>query len=327
MTLLRRLAAFALLVAIPCAAVGPARADQYPSRSIRVIVPFGAGGVTDTVSRIVFEAMSANLGQSMVVENKAGASGTIGTEFVAEAAPDGHTLLANDPSGPMATNVSLYPSRRFDPVARLTPIALMGRTGAVLVVSTQLGVKTVAEFVALAKQKPGELTYASTGSGTPGHLNVELFKRLVGIDATHVPYRLGTQAMTDLLSGRIGFWIIPLPSALKQIETGNLRVLAVAGESRLPELPDVPTVKEAGFGDYDVSTVYALFAPAGTSPEIVGKLARATDTVLKIGAVRERLARVGVQAESGSAERVAAILKQKIPQWREVIESAGIKGN
>ena len=304
-----------------------ARADDYPTRNVRVIAPFGAGGVTDTVSRIVFDAMSTRLGQSFIIENKPGASGTIGTEFVAEAAPDGYTLLANDPSGPLATNVSLYPSRNFDPVKRLIPVAMLGSTGAVVVVSTQLQVKTLQEFVALAKSKPDELLFASTGSGTPGHLNAELFNRMVGIKAVHVPYRIGTQAMADLLSGRLSFWIIPLPSALKHVQDGKLRVLAVAGDHRLKELPDVPTVKEAGFGDYDVSTVYALFAPVGTPAGVVAKLAQAVGDVLKIDSVRERLDRVGVEPVTGPPERITEILKLKIPQWAEVIERAGIRGN
>jgi tripartite-type tricarboxylate transporter receptor subunit TctC len=314
----------ALITAVSVIGTGALRADDYPSRSIRVIIPFAAGGVTDIVSRIVFDAMAQQLGQPMVIENRPGASGTIATEFVADAAPDGYTLLVNDPSGSLATSVSLYASRNFDPTTRLAPVALFGTTGAVLVASPMLPAKTIQEFVALAKQKPGELLYGSTGVGTPGHLNGELFKRIVGIDVTHVPYRVGTQGVTDLMSGRLSFWIIPLPAVLPYIQNGELRALAVAGDHRLKDLPDVPTVKESGFGDYDVSTMYALFAPSGTRPEIIAKLASATERVLNNDDIRQRLARAGVDPLVGPPELIGQILKSKIAQWTDVIQSAGI---
>jgi tripartite-type tricarboxylate transporter receptor subunit TctC len=233
-------------------------------------------------------------------------------------------LLVNDPSGPLATAPSLYPSRHFDPTARLAPVALFGSTGAVLVVPANFPAKTLADLVALAKQKPGELLYGSTGVGTPGHLNGALFDRIVGIDARHVPYRVGSQGVTDLIGGRLSFWIIPLPAVLPYIQNGQLRALAVAGEHRLQDLPDVPTVKESGFGDYDVSTMYALFAPHGTSADVIAALKRATDQVLAIDEVRQRLAKAGVEPMTGGAEGVAQILKAKIGQWAEVIHAAGI---
>jgi tripartite-type tricarboxylate transporter receptor subunit TctC len=313
-----------LIAAISIVAVGGLRADDYPSHSVRVIIPFAPGGVTDIVSRIVFDAMAKTLGQPMVIENRPGASGTLATEFVAEAPPDGYTLLVNDPSGPLATGVSLYPARHFDPTTRLVPIAPFGTTGAVLVVSAKLPAKTLAEFIALAKQKPGELLFASTGLGTPGHLNAELFNRTVGIEATHVPYRVGSQGVTDLLSGRLSFWIIPLPPVLAHIQSGDLRALAVAGEHRLKDLPDVPTVKESGFGDYDVSTMYALFAPKGTGADIIAKLAKATEQVLNIEDIRQRLTKAGVEPLIGPPTLVSDVLKSKIAQWADVIHRAGI---
>ena len=322
--LARHIRFIGLTTALAVLVSGISRADNYPSRSIRVIVPFAPGGVTDIVSRIVFDPMAQTIGQPIVVENRPGASGTIATEFVADAPPDGYTLLVNDPSGPLATSVSLYPSRNFDPATRLAPVAPIGTTGAVLVVSPKLPVETLQEFVALAKQKPGELLFGSTGVGTPGHLNGELFKRIVGIEATHVPYRVGTQGVTDLMSGRLSFWIIPLPAVLPYVKNGQLRALAVAGEHRLKELPDVPTVKESGFGDYDVSTMYALFAPRGTSAEDIAILARATAQVLKRDDVRQRLDKAGVEPLFGPPEIAGEVLKSKIAQWADVIRSAGI---
>ena len=274
-----RCAAAAAIAAV-LALVGAARADDYPSRSVHVIIPFGPGGVTDIVSRVLFDAMAKVLGQAIVIENRAGASGTIATEFVADAPPDRYTLLVDDPSGPLATGVSLYASRRIDQLTRLEPIAPFGTTGAVLVVAVNFPAQTLADFVALAKQKPGELLYGSTGIGTPGHLNGALFDRIVCIDARHVPYRVGSQGVTDLISGRLSFWIIPLAAVLPYIQSGQLRALAAAGEHRLRELPNVPTVKESGCGNYDVSSMYALFAPRGTASDIVGVLKRATDQVL-----------------------------------------------
>jgi len=323
----RRTALRAALVALIAAAVtfvGAAQAQDYPSRSIRVIIPFAPGGVTDIVSRVVFDAMAKVLGQPTVIENRAGASGTIADEYVAAAPPDGYTLLVNDPSGPLATGLSLYPSRHFDPTTRLVPVAPFGSTGAVLVVAANFPAQTLADLVALAKAKPGELLYGSTGLGTPGHLNGALFNRIVGIDARHVPYRVGSQGVTDLISGRLSFWIIPLPAVLPYIQSGQLRALAAAGEHRLYDLPDVPTVKESGFGDYDVSTMYALFAPLGVSAQVIATLQRATDQVLAVDEVRQRLAKAGVEPMTGSAELVGQILKAKIDQWGDVIRAAGI---
>jgi len=313
-----------IAIAIGVVAANHLHAEEYPSRNIRVVVPFAPAGVTDIVARIVFDAMSLNLGQSIVIENKPGASGTIATEFVADAAPDGYTLLVNDPSGPLATNVSLYASRNFDPLKRLAPVAMLGVTGAIVAVPGSLPAKGLQEFVALAKAKPQEILFGSTGIGTPGHLNGELFKSVVGIEATHVPYRVGTQGVTDLLSGRLTFWVIPLPAVLPYVKEGRIRPLAVAGDRRLPELPDVPTVKESGFADLDLSTMYAIFAPAGAPPNVIAKLSTACEEVLHTSAVRQRLENAGVQPLFAPASWVQQVLQNKINQWSQVIQHAGI---
>lgn len=316
--------ALVAVVAIALAGAGSLRAQEYPSRNVRVVVPFAPAGVTDIVARIVFDAMSSKLGQPFVIENKPGASGTIATESVADATPDGYTLLVNDPSGPLATNVSLYASRNFDPMKRLAPVAMLGTTGAVVAIPSTLPARTLQDLVTLAKTKPAEILFGSTGIGTPGHLNGELFKAVVGIQAIHVPYRVGTQGVTDLLSGRLTFWVIPLPAVFPYVKDGRIRVLAVAGDRRLPELPDVPTVKESGFTDLDLSTMYAIFAPAGTSAGVIAKLSKSSDEILQIEAVRQRLQNAGVQPLFGSEAQVSDVLRNKISQWSQVIQRAGI---
>jgi tripartite-type tricarboxylate transporter receptor subunit TctC len=213
----------------------------------------------------------------------------------------------------------------FDPATDLAPIALLGTSAAVVSVTNSLPAKTLPEFVALAKGRPGELMFGSAGNGTPGHLNGELFKRLTGIDAVHVPYRVGSQAVTDLIAGRISFWISPIATVLPQIQAGQLRALAVSGQTRSRDLPDVPTVRESGFGDYDVSTSYALFAPAGTAPPIIGKLHAEVKRALETESVHQRLRTAGVEPRVGPAEEVQRLLAGRIAQWSDVIKSSGIR--
>jgi tripartite-type tricarboxylate transporter receptor subunit TctC len=235
------------------------------------------------------------------------------------------TIVIADPAGSLAASVSLYPKLNYDPIRDLAPIALMGTSGAVLSVSNALPARTLQEFVALAKSRPGELLFGSAGNGTPGHLNGELFKRLTGIDVVHVPYRVGSQAVTDLIAGRISFWISPIATVLPQIQAGQLRPLAVSGRSRSRELPDVPTVRESGFGDYDVSTSYALFAPAGTPQPILGKLHAGVKRALETDSVQQRLRTAGVEPGVGPPEEVQRLLVTRIAQWSDVIKMSGIR--
>jgi tripartite-type tricarboxylate transporter receptor subunit TctC len=195
----------------------------------------------------------------------------------------------------------------------------------VLSVGTGFPARTLTELVDMAKKNPGQVTFGSTGNGTPGHLNGELFKRLVGIEAVHVPYRVVSQAVTDLMTARIGFWISPVATVLQQLQQGQLRALAVAGDNRAPELPDVPTVKEAGFGEFDVSTAYAFFAPAGTPKPVLDKLYAHIKDALDAPDVQDRLRNAGVQPRIGGPEEVTEILTAKIAQWRAVIREAGIQ--
>jgi tripartite-type tricarboxylate transporter receptor subunit TctC len=300
-------------------------AQDYPNKNIRVVVPFAAAGVTDIVARIVFDRVSQSLGHTIIIDNRPGAGGTIAVDQVAHSAPDGYTLIMADPSGSLPANVTLYPKLNFHPVKDLEPIAIIGTTGAVLLVANDIPAKSVEEFVALAKSKPGELTFASTGNGTPGHLNGELFVRLAGIKAVHVPYRVVSQATTDIMTGRISFWIAPIPTNLQQVKAGQIRALAVAGESRSRDLPGIPTVKETGLGDYDASTTYALFAPAGTPAGIVNKLHAELKRALEDETVQQKMRAAGVEPQIGSPAELKNLLEAKIPQWADVIKSADIK--
>jgi tripartite-type tricarboxylate transporter receptor subunit TctC len=316
----------ALLAAIAVAgAPGNARTDDYPARTIRAVVPFAPAGVMDLVARIVLERVGQSLGQQIVIDNRPGAGGTIAIDLVAHAPRDGYTIAIADPAGSLAASVSLYPKLNFDPVKDLTPIALLGTSGAVLSVSNALPAKTLPEFVALAKGRPGELMFGSAGNGTPGHLNGELFKRLTSIDVVHVPYRVGSQAVTDLIAGRISFWISPIATVLPQIQAGQLRPLAVSGRTRARELPDVPTVRESGFGDYDVSTSYALFAPAGTPQPILDRLEAEVKRALETESVNSRLRIAGVEPGLGPPEEVRRLLTMRIAQWSDVIKMSGIR--
>jgi tripartite-type tricarboxylate transporter receptor subunit TctC len=304
-----------------------ADAADYPSRTVKVVVPFAAAGVTDIVARVVFDKVGRALNQNFVVDNRPGAGGTIAIEQTVNAPADGYTIVMADPSGSLAANVTLYPKLAYDPVRDLAPIAIFGTTGANLVVPAQLPVTTAQELVAMAKQKPGELTFASTGIGTPGHLNGELFSRLAGITTVHVPYRVVGQAVTDMIAGRISFWIAPIPTMLQNVRQGQLRPLAVAGEARSADLPGVPTVKETGIGDFDAGTTYAVFAPARTPREVVQKLHAEIGRALDDLEVQDKLRKAGVSPKIGTPDDITRMLQRQIPQWADVIKNAGIKIN
>lgn len=307
------------------AAVSSVRAQEsYPSRNIRLFIPFAPAGVMDIVGRIVFEKVGASLRQTVVVENRPGAGGTIAMGELARSAPDGYTVAIADPAGSLAASVSLYPKLGYDPRTSFAPVGQVGTSGAVLSVSPVLPVKTIQEFVALARARRGELTYASAGNGSPGHLNGELFKRLVGIETIHVPYRVGSQAVTDLMTGQISFWISPIATVLPQIQAGQVRPLAVAGDMRAPDLPDIPTIKETGLGDYNASTTYAFFVPAGTPQPVIDRLQAELKKAVESPDVQQRLRAAGVEPHFVAAGEVGQILTHRIAQWADVIKSAGI---
>jgi tripartite-type tricarboxylate transporter receptor subunit TctC len=320
--MISRLVALALLLAAwPLAA---AEAAAYPERPIHVIVPFAGAGTTDIATRILFDRIAHMIGQPIVIENRPGAGGNIGLDQAAKAQPDGYTLVVADPMTSFSANVTLLPNLGFNPLKDFVPIANFGSTGAAIIVTPSLPATTLAEFVTLAKARPGQLLYGSTGVGSPGHLNGEVFARLVGIKAVHVPYRNGGQGTTDLLAGRLHFWIAQIPTRLDQVRSGKLRALAVAGNERSPDLPDVPTVREAGFGDFDASSDYAVFAPAGTPRETIDRLYAEIRAALQDPVVVAKLKAAGLEPKLMESAQVTNVLQEQIARWADVIKDAHI---
>jgi tripartite-type tricarboxylate transporter receptor subunit TctC len=300
-------------------------AADYPDREIRVVVPFAAAGTTDIATRILFNEISRSLGRNTIIDNRPGAGGNIGLDQVAKSAPDGYTLVVADPTTSLPANVTLFPDLKFHPVRDLTPIGGFGFTGAALIVTNSIPVKSFADFVAFARSRPKQLLFGSTGNGSPGHLSGELLSRVLGIDAVHVPYRNGAQGTTDLLTGRIHFWVAPIPTRLQQVREGELRVLAVAGTERSRDLPDIPTITELGFGAFDASTAYAVFAPKGVSRQIVQRLNGELAKALRNEDVANKLRAAGVEPKLSSPAEVTALLEAEIEQWARIIKSANIQ--
>jgi len=311
------LGGLAMLSARPALAQG-----AWPNRPIRLIVPFAAGTTTDILGRILAEALGREAGQTVVVDNRAGAGGNVGALAVARAPADGYTLLLGT-NGTHGINASLFNDPGFDAVRDFTPIAPFVTTATVLGVPPSLGVSSVAELVALAKRRP--LTFASAGNGTTGHLSQALLNLRAGIDTQHVPYRNAGQGVTDLVAGRVdGMFYHPL--GLKpQIDAGNLKALAVTSEKRVSILPDLPTMAEAGLPDFVVEGRWHLFGPAGLPAEIVGRLNKATNTLLADPASLANLRAQGVEPLGGTPEALASMTRDEIAKWRPVIAAANIK--
>jgi tripartite-type tricarboxylate transporter receptor subunit TctC len=317
--------ALAIATAMMSALSSLARAADYPERDIRVVVPFAAAGTTDIVTRILFDEISRSVGRTVIVDNRPGAGGNIGVDQVTKSQPDGYTLVVADPTTSLAANVTLFPNLKFHPVRDLAPAGGFGITGAAVIVTNSLPARTLQEFVALARSKPKQLLYGSTGNGSPGHLSGELLSRLLGIETVHVPYRNGAQGTTDLLTGRIHFWVAPIPTRLEQIRAGQLRVLAVAGNERSQDLPDIPTVEEIGFGAFNATTAYAVFAPRGVPDGIIRRLYAEIGKALRSEKVRVKLRAAGVEPKLSTPADVTQLLEAEIEHWARIIKSANIE--
>jgi len=298
-------------------------AESYPARPIQIIVPFTPGTGMDILARTVGQKLGERLGQPVIVDNRPGASGNIGAAQVAKAAPDGYTLLLS--GNPLVMNVSLARDLPFDPVKDLVPVEKMAIGTLAITVSNAIPTTTVKEFVAYAKAHPG-LPYGSPGVGTPQHLATELFKTTTGIDMLHVPYKGSAGAITGLMSGEIAFMFNALHAVLPQAKASKLKILAVASARRSPAAPDVPTVAESGYPEFDVDLWYGLLAPVGTPMDIIAKLNAEVTQILSAPDMRETLAGQGLEAVTSTPEQFSTLMKTDLDRWARVIKAAGIRG-
>ncbi|MBX9846204.1 MAG: tripartite tricarboxylate transporter substrate binding protein [Xanthobacteraceae bacterium] len=317
----RTLASIATLATLLAATAANAQSD-YPNKPVRVVVTVPAGGGVDTVTRIVTERLRTVLGQPFVVENRGGAGGNIAADFVYQAAPDGYTLMASQPS-PITTNVVLYKSLTFDPTA-FEPVAIMSSAPNVLLVKGDFPAKTAQEFMAYVKANPGKLNYASQGPGTTSHLTAELFNKMTGAKLQHVPYKGTAPALNDLVAGHVDLIFMQYEAAIKLHEGGRARILATTTEKRIPALPDIPTMGELGLKDFISDTWNAISAPPKTPAPIVAKLNAAVNDVLKMPEVQEQYKKMGLQAGGGTPQDMAKIVKGDTARWGEVIKEANI---
>jgi tripartite-type tricarboxylate transporter receptor subunit TctC len=300
-----------------------ASAETWPAKPLRAIVPVGAGSTTDIIPRVVFEQLSAQLGQSIVVENRVGAGGAVGSAFVAKAEPDGYTILAHGSA--LAISPALHSNLGFDPARDFAPVIPLGISPSVLVVPPERGWKTVDDLIEAAKAKPGALNFSSVGVGSATHLSAERFRRSAGVDAVHVPFKGGAEAMTEVIAGRIDFFFGPVGLVLPHIQDGKLRGLVVNGAKRSSALPNVPTTLEAGIANAEYPIWFGLFLPAKTPREIVAKLHGETLNALQSPKVREKLAALGIESMEMSPGDFAAYVKREIVSNAELVKAAGLK--
>jgi tripartite-type tricarboxylate transporter receptor subunit TctC len=319
------MAVAALIVAFAAATdsnLRRAEAADYPTRPIMVIVPYPAGGGNDVIARLVAAKMSASLGQQIVIENRGGAGSTIGTRDVARSAPDGYTLLIATSS--LGINPSLYPDVAYDPKKDFAPIGLIATSPNLVLVHPSVPAHSIAELIALAKQQPGKLDFASTGTGTSTHLAAALFATMADVKLTAVPYKGVAPALIDLLGGQVALMFCPMASVVGQVREGNLRALAVTGAKRSALFPELPTVAEAGLPGYTAELHYGLVAPAGTPPAVIAKLNTALNTALADDDVRHRLAADGTETLPGTPEAYGADIASEEAKWSAIIEKSGV---
>jgi tripartite-type tricarboxylate transporter receptor subunit TctC len=319
MTKFRAAVSACMLVALASAA----HAEGYPSRPVRVIVPFAPGGPNDLIVRLVAPQLAESLGQPFLVENRAGAGGNIGTDYVAKSAPDGYTLLSVGP-GSLIIN-PLMGKVPYDTARDFAPVTLMARAPNALVAHPSVPARSVAELIALARSKPGAINYGSGGVGSTPHLCAALFAAMAGVALTHVPYKGTAPATADLVGGQVQIAFLGIPAVLPHVKSGRLRALAVTGLQRSPELPGVPTVDESGVPGYEVSPWYGLLAPAGTPRPVVARLASEAARIVHTPELKEKLAAHGADAAGSTPEEYAAVIRADTATWTRVIEHAGLR--
>lgn len=315
---------FRALLILPLVALSvSASAQNYPTKPIRLIVPYPAGGATDFFARLVFPKMGEALGQQVVVENRPGAGTAIGASEVARSAPDGYTLLLGD-AGTYAFNPTLYKKLTYDPAKDFAPVSLTGRFALILAVNPGMPAKSVKEFVQAVKSQPGKINYGAPGPGSPIHLAMEFFRQRAGLAMTPIPYKGGADAMNDLLGGRISAMFPDIASALPQIKGGKLRPLAVASAKRVAALPDLPTIGESGYSGFEAWAWQGFVAPAKTPRPIVMKLNSEFAKVMADAAIRQRLSESGFEPQTSTPDEFSAYMKSEIAKWRKVIRESKI---
>jgi tripartite-type tricarboxylate transporter receptor subunit TctC len=299
-----------------------APAQTYPDKPIRLVVPFPAGGTTDILARAVGQKLGEHLGQQVVVDNKPGAGGNIGSDIVAKSAPDGYTLVMGT-VGTHAINASLYKKMPYDHIKDFVPVSLVALVPNILVVHPSVPANSVKELIAYAKANPGKLNFASSGNGTSIHLSGELFKTTAGVEMTHVPYKGSAPAVTDLLGGQVQLMFDNMPSALPHVKAGKLKALGVTTAKRFPAAPDIPAIAEAGVPGYEASSWFGVLAPAGTPKEIVNKLSSEIAKILQTPEIKERLLSQGAEPVGNTPDQFAAFIKAETAKWAKVVKESG----
>jgi len=314
-----------LAVGMTLAAVSTlAAAQAWPSKPIRYVVPFAAGGTTDILARTISERLSVALGQPVIVENKPGAGGGVGAAEVAKAAPDGYTIMGGTIST-HAINASLYKNLPYDPVKDFAAITLIARVPNMLVVNNDIPAKNVAELIQLMKANPGKWTFASSGNGTSQHLSGELFKGVAGVEMQHIPYKGSPPALTDVMGGQVNMTFDNITTAWPLAKGGKLRALAVTTAKRSPVAPDVPTLAESGLPGYEVGSWQGVFAPAGTPPEIVRRLNTEIVKIINSPDVQKKLLELGAEPVGNSSEEFATLVKAEVVKWGDVVKKSGAR--
>ena len=294
----------------------------YPDRPVRLVVPFPPGGPTDIVARPLAQNLSKNLGQQIIVDNRGGAGGNIGADAVVKSAADGYTLLMGT-VGTHAINVSLYKKLSFDPVKDFAPVSLVAQSPVVLVVHPSMPAKTLNEFIALAKSKPGQITFGSAGSGSPGHLTGELFKDMAGVDLVHVPYQGSAPAISDLLGAQIQAMFDPIQATLSHVNAGKLRIVGVSSAKRSSAFPDVPTIAEAGVPGFETTAWWAVFAPAGTPKEIITRLNTEIVKIMRSPDMKERSRQLEIEPIGSTPDQLAEFIKTEMAKWARAVKFSG----
>ena len=318
--------AVVLLVAVLLTSADASLAQSYPDKPIRIVVTFPAGGPTDAVARPISQSLSTTWGQPVIIDNRGGAGGIVGTEIVAHSAPDGYNLLIGTAGG-MSINPSLHAKLSYDPFKDFAPISMLVINPQILVMHPALAASNVRELVALAKSKPGQLNFASSGTGTATHLGLELFKAATGINVVHVPYKGGAPALTDLIAGQVQLLFISIPSVMPQVKAGRLKALAVSSARRSLSAPDVPTVAESGYPGFEYVNWNALFAPAATPRAIINKLNSEVVKIMRDPDLAQKLVSQGAEPAPGTPEQLAQYMRVDFDRWRKVIRAAGITAN